>query len=241
MLLQLIREQRPAFLAVASDGARKDLQRRAFFPGYKAKRDEQGAIDPAILIQLRRIYEIVGLLGIPIVRCRGWEADDAIASIVRQNRDAGESFTIVSQDKDLQQLVRKGVRLLDATRGEIINRKEVEARWGLRPGQILDMLSLAGDSVDGIPGIRGIGIKTAVELLQRYENLKGIYENMEDLTLPMQERLIKGKKDLKMSRRLARLNSKLEVPSLEEIRFKGLDLRRAKPMFARLGFRRWSV
>jgi 5'-3' exonuclease len=178
-LASLLRVQQPRFIACAFDGSLATSFRNEIYPEYKANRE------PAPL-ELKRQFELcrqlTRSLGIPEFVSDRYEADDLLGTLASQARQAGHPVTIVSSDKDLTQLLqREQDYWWDFARNIELDMDGVENRFGVRPQQIADMLALAGDAIDNIRGIPGIGQKTAAALLQRYESLDGIYENLDDI------------------------------------------------------------
>lgn len=239
MLMKLVREHQPTHLGVVWENSRRDLERRKMYPGYKAARDQR-ADDPMIRMQLSRIRQIVNALGIPVLIASGWEADDLIASIVEKYRllQTVVSVVIVSRDKDLHQCISDTVSMYDPQSETRTGVMDVMERWGVAPRLVADVMTLSGDSTDGVPGVKGIGIKRASELIQTYGSVEDVLENEEDLSPSIQDAL--AVTDLKLMRKLVTLRTDLPVPKLSDLKFRGLDRDGARDLFARLGFRRWQ-
>jgi ribonuclease HI len=171
MLLGLLQEHRPDYLAVVLDPPREETFRREIYPLYKAQRDAM----PADLVpQLPYIRKILEALTIPILEAPGFEADDVIATLARRSAAAGMEVTVVTGDKDLMQIVGNGIGLLDTMKEQRSGPQEVEERFGVPPELVPDVLGLAGDSADNIPGVPGIGEKTASELVRRFGSLEEV-------------------------------------------------------------------
>jgi ribonuclease HI len=171
MLLTLLQEERPDYLAVVFDRPREETFRRELYPDYKAQRD---ATPAELLTQLPYIRRIVEALNIPALEAPGFEADDVIATLARHFAAQGLAVTVVSGDKDLLQIVADGIELLDTMKGVRSGPAEVVARFGVTPELVADVLGLAGDPSDNIPGVPGIGEKTAAELVRRFGSLEGV-------------------------------------------------------------------
>lgn len=185
-LKKYIADARPTHLGVAFDRHFNGSFRNEFYPPYKAQRE---ASPPELEAQVDPCLAAVQSLGIATFIDERYEADDLIATILhRTNADA----VIVTSDKDLTQLVSERVTLVDPARGLRFDPAAVEAKFGVRPDQITDFLGLAGDAVDNIPGVRGIGPKTAAQLLKKYGSLEGIYEHVP----AMRTSLVRGETSL---------------------------------------------
>lgn len=200
MIVKLLKEEKPDYLGFCYDlptpSFRKDL-----YAEYKAHRSET----PEDLIpQIPYIKKMVDALGIPSFEIKGYEADDIIGTLTEIGRKNHCHVHIVSGDKDFAQLVRPGVELLDTMKGSRIDVDGVKAKWGVRPEQFIDYLALIGDASDNIPGIAGIGPKTAEKLLNDYGTLDGIYQNIDSVkSASLKEKLIKGKENAILSKKLA--------------------------------------
>ena len=171
MLLALLQENRPDYLAVVLDPPREGTFRREIYPLYKANRDDT----PADLVsQMPHIRRVLQALNIPALEVPGFEADDVIATLARRYAAEGVRVTVVTGDKDLQQVVCDGIGLLDTMKDQRCGPREVLDRFGVPPELVPDVLGLAGDNADNIPGVPGIGEKTAAELVRRFGSLEGV-------------------------------------------------------------------
>lgn len=171
MLLGLLQENRPGYLAVVLDPPREETFRRELYPLYKAHRD---AMPADLVSQLPYIRKILQALNIPALEAPGFEADDVIATLARRYAAEGIQVTVVTGDKDLLQIVGDGIGLLDTMKDLRSGPQEVLDRFGVPPELVPDVLGLAGDTSDNIPGVPGIGEKTAVELVRRFGSLEGV-------------------------------------------------------------------
>ena len=171
MLWKLLRETKaseaPTHIAVVFDAGR-DTFRNEIYEDYKANRPPP---PDELIPQFPLIRDAVKAFNVACVEQDGFEADDLIASYARDVVDAGGDVTIVSSDKDLMQLVRPGVVMFDAMKSKKIGREEVMEKFGVAPDKVVDVQSLAGDSTDNVPGVPGIGVKTAAELINAYGDL----------------------------------------------------------------------
>ncbi len=219
MLFKLLEDSRsddsknkPTHFAVIFDSARKNF-RNEIYKDYKANRSEA----PEDLVpQFEYIRKAVKAFNLPSIEQINYEADDLIATYARQIINSGAKVTIISSDKDLMQLVSKDIRLFDPMKSKVIGEKEVEEKFGVKPKQVIDVQSLAGDSSDNIPGVPGIGVKTAAELIRKYKNLDTLLKKTEEISQKKRrETLTSNKKSALLSRKLVTL--KEDVPVEEGI------------------------
>jgi len=173
MLLALLQDYRPDYLAVVFEPPREGTFRRELFPAYKAHRD---AMPGDLVSQLPYIKQIVQALNIPALEAPGFEADDVIATLARRYAAEGIAVTVVTGDKDLLQIVGNGISLLDTMKEQRSGLQEVLDRYEVPPELVPDVLGLAGDTADNIPGVPGIGEKTAAGLVRRFGSLEGVLQ-----------------------------------------------------------------
>ncbi len=235
MLNKVIREEGPDHLAVVFDPREKSF-RHDLYPAYKATRDRQ---PEDLSAQLPLVRDLVEAYGIPMLVVDGFEADDVIASLVQAAADRFE-IAIVSTDKDLMQLVDGHTVLLDTMKDQRIGPAEVEARFGVPPERVLDLRALTGDSSDNIPGVRGIGEKTAARLLAEFGDLDTLLEHPERIKAKGQrEKIEAGIADARLSRELSRLREDLPLELVrDEVRIPEPDRERLAELFRELEFRR---
>ncbi len=224
----------PKFFAVALDSLTPTF-RHEKYPEYKATRDKtpQDLHD-----QVPVVEEILDSLGITKIRVDGMEADDIIATLAAECGSADRECYIISGDKDLLQLVGGPVKVLLPEKGEYLElgREEVFEKLGVYPEQILDYLALIGDSADNIPGVKGIGPKTAVKLLDEYTTLEGIYENLENLPEGQKNKLEEGRDSAYMSRDLVILKKDIGLGCpVEGLELKNLEIDKTVPLLLREG------
>jgi DNA polymerase I len=237
MLRKLLADRRPTHSAAVFDlGAPQ--RRLTLLASYKAQRPPT---PPALEQQLPVIRELLPALGLPIVEVAGEEADDLIASLsIHAARDDADVM-IVSNDKDFAQIVGPRIRLLrpDGKASVVMDAAAVEARYGVRPEQMVDYLSLVGDTVDNIPGVPGIGPKTAAELLRRHGTVEALLAQAGSLDRPkLRAALVAHADRLRANRALIALHTDLPVP----VRWQDLRRQRANTdellaLCQRLGFR----
>jgi DNA polymerase-1 len=178
--------------------------RHEMYPEYKANREK--APDD-LHAQVPVIQEVLKAMNIKSVRMDGYEADDIMAYFARKCAEEGRPCYIITGDKDLLQLVGNGIKIMRPDKGDyqILDESDVAEVWGVRPDQIIDYLALCGDSADNIPGVKGVGPKTAVKLLADYGTLDGIYENIGSLSAGNQKKLESDRENAYLSRKLVKL------------------------------------
>ncbi len=180
MLAKLLSDAGTRRFAVIFDTARVSF-RNDIFPDYKANRSDP----PEELVpQFALIREATRAFNVPCIELAGFEADDLIATFARMAREEGHEVVIVSSDKDLMQLVADGVSMLDPAKNVTVGREQVIERFGVGPESVIDVQALAGDSTDNVPGVPGIGVKTAAELIRTYGDLDTLLERAEEIKQP---------------------------------------------------------
>jgi DNA polymerase-1 len=209
-VLQLIDGYDPEMLACVFD-SEEETERHAGFADYKANRQE---MPEELVPQFEVIFEMLEAMGIPVLLKPGYEADDIIATLALAAEKEGIDVRIVTGDKDLFQLLSDRVKVIRPAKGtnltDIAGPELVGRKYGLEPGQVADLLALMGDSVDNIPGVKGIGEKTAVKLLKQFGSLDELYERSAEIEpAHVRKKIEEGREDAMMSRDLTRL---LEVP-----------------------------
>ncbi len=182
-LLKLIRERRPTFAAVAFDVPEVPTFRHEAFPAYQGQRGPLGGIDAENFAwQIQQAKETLTYFGISHLQAPGYEADDVLGTLVTMASGQGVPSVVVSNDRDLQQLVQPLVKVLIPGKAPLeIGIDQVAERLGVRPHQIVDWKVLAGDASDNIPGIDGIGDKGAIALLKEFDSVQNIYENLDSV------------------------------------------------------------
>ena len=215
--------EKPSHIAVVFD-AGKITFRNDFYPEYKANRPEP----PEDLIpQFPLVRDATRAFGVACVEEKGFEADDLIATYTRLARELGARVTIISSDKDLMQLVDDGVvEMLDPVRNRRIGPAEVMEKFGVAPGKVVEVQALTGDSIDNVPGVRGIGVKTAAELINQYGDLETLLQRAGEIKQPKRrETLIENADKARLSLRLVTLdqNAKFPLPLSE------MDVREPDP------------
>ncbi len=219
MLYKLLEESRaddsknkPTHFAVIFDSARKNF-RNEIYKDYKANRSEAPEDLAPQFEYIRKSVEAFNLVSAELLN---YEADDLIATYTDQILKKGAKVTIISGDKDLMQLVKPGVRLYDPMKSKVLGPKEVKDKFGVEPNKVIDVQALAGDSSDNVPGVPGIGIKTAAELINKYKSLDILLDNANKITQKKRrETILENKNKAILSRKLVEL--KKDVPVKEKL------------------------
>jgi len=239
MLDKLVKEEKEkkgiTNLLVVFDASGKTF-RNDIYPDYKANRSEA----PEDLIpQFPVIRKATEAFNIPYVELIGYEADDLIASYSRAAQKENMKVTIVSSDKDLMQLVSDNVSMLDTMKNKIVQKGEVYEKFGVYPEKVIDVQSLAGDSVDNIPGVPGIGIKTAALLINEYGNLDGLFKNAESIKQKKRrENIIEFEEQAYLSKKLVTLRDDVPLPiPIQETGLKDIDANKLISFLKEMEFR----
>ncbi|MBL8730856.1 MAG: DNA polymerase I, partial [Planctomycetes bacterium] len=238
-LRALIQRERPDAIAIAFDGPRGDLTRTRLYPEYKSTREK---MPDEMRVQLADIREAATGFGLPIVESESDEADDVIGTLAVRGRDAGMEVFVVTGDKDFLQLVDDRIKLWNlrssTSKPEILDAAACEAKWGLPPSAMIDLLALMGDSSDNVPGVPKIGEKTAVELLRQFGSLEGIYEHLDQVKKPSIRQSLADHRSLaELSRQLVTLRLDVPLPlDVTALPAAEPDAERLRPLFQRLEF-----
>jgi 5'-3' exonuclease len=240
ILLKFLKQYRPEYVAVALDAGRVTF-RNEMFADYKGNRPEA----PADLIpQFPYFRKVLNALNLPLLELPGYEADDIIATLCERLANQGCELVVVSSDKDLMQLVTGGIKLLDSAKDRWIGTDEVREKFGVTPEQVTQVMGLMGDASDNIPGVKGIGGKTASVLIQQFQSLENLFAHLDDMEqmklrgAPRIRQILQAGKDQAfLSRALATV--KRDVPldtGLEELKFTGFNLEKTRTLFTELEF-----
>ena len=240
-LLDLLKKEKPTHLAVAFDGSLTTSFRNEIYPQYKAQREKP---DDELYAQLKACRDVTEALGMKWYIDDRYEADDIIGTIAAKLSKNDCRFVVVSGDKDLAQLVNKGTSLWDFAKDRWFDEKTVKQHFGVRANQIVDLLALMGDAVDNIPGVKGVGEKTAVELLRKFTGVEEIYqkiEKVEKLTIRGAQAIrakLEASQDMAfLSKQLATIAVDAPVKaSLRELKYAGADKKNVDELFDQLGF-----
>jgi DNA polymerase I len=208
-LCDLIERARPEYLAVAFDRSLATSFRNLIYPAYKANREPA---PPDLMLQFDRCREFCTSLGVAWFDSEEFEADDIIGTLVHRMRSEGLRATIVSRDKDLAQLIGPGDVYWDYAGDQRFQHGEIEERFGVMPDRYADYLALTGDAVDNIPGVPGVGPKTATALMRHFTTLEDLYARVDTVRdLPMRgaaqlvDRLVRHRADAFLARELTRI------------------------------------
>lgn len=199
MLLKVIREHRPDCLAVVFD-EKGPTARHIEFKEYKAQRPE---MPRGMQVQIPLIHRVVETFGVPVVRRAGYEADDLIGTLARKAETAGCAVVIVTSDKDMFQLLTPATRIYDPVKDKWYGEKECRERFGVEPARVVEIMGLMGDAIDNIPGVKGIGEKTAVKLIQQFGTVEEVLRRVDELPPKIRTLLIEQAETARLSRRLA--------------------------------------
>jgi DNA polymerase-1 len=239
MLQKVVNERKPKMIAVAMDSKGPSF-RKALDARYKATRP---APPPDLHQQMVRCDEIVRAYNIPVYEKPGLEADDLIAALVARATKEGVRVVIVSSDKDLMQLVHDEddqVVMWDSMRDKVYGPSEVREKTGVRPSQMRDWLALTGDTSDNVPGVRGVGPKTAADLLGQFGTLDGIYQHLDQVKRPkLRDTLASSRDDAYASQKLVTLDAAADVAwDLAHLTYGGRDEAGLRRLFTELEFTR---
>jgi len=240
-LLDLVKRAQPTHLAVAFDGSLTSSFRNEFYPEYKANRELP---DPELKAQLDACWQVTEALGMQAYIDDRYEADDIIGTIIAKFAKKDCDFVVVSSDKDLAQLVNKRTELWDFAKDRHLNEKAVKQHFGVRASQIVDFLALMGDAVDNIPGVKGIGEKTAAALLSKFANVETLYQKLDHVekmelrgAAAIRAKLEKNREMAFLSKQLATIACAAPMQvTLQTLKYKGADRKKIEPLFNRLGF-----
>ncbi len=235
MLLKLLKEEKPEYLVMVFDTEKPSFRKKEY-EAYKANRQ---APPEDLLPQFDYIKKAVRALNIPLLEAPGFEADDIIATIVRKILPNNFSAVIVTGDKDLMQLVNEHVQLLDTMKDKRTGLEGVAEKFGVGPDRVVDVLALSGDSSDNVPGVPGIGLKTATQLIQKFGSLDELYEQLNKVPGKKQEILKKFRDQAYLSKRLVTLCDEVSVSgSLEDFVRREPHAEECRKLFEELEFHR---
>ncbi len=240
ILNRIIRETTPEYLACAFDSPGETF-RHQVFAEYKVNRP---GMPEELVSQLSLIKEVLSAYQIPILEQPGLEADDILKDLATTGSKKGLQVYIVTADKDLLQLVSEQIKVFHPQTYEIMDREKVQEKFGLPPEKIPDLMALTGDSIDNIPGVKGIGDKTAIPLIQRFGSIENLYQRLEEVPGDaVRQKLAEGKESAFLSKRLATLlggsPSFNSIPSdFSEYRLQNPDKPKLAGIYRRLEFRK---
>lgn len=237
VLLRLLEQELPEYLAVSFDIG--PTFRDEIYEDYKATRDK---MPDDLRVQIDRIREVIDAFGIPILEANGYEADDVLGTVARLAADQGVQVTILTGDRDLLQLANENItiRLAGQKLSEAVDYgpEQVEEHYGLAPDRLVEYKAMIGDKSDNIPGVYGVGEKTALKLLKKYRDLDEIYENLDQVSGRFRSKLEQSHEQAYLSRKLSRIVTDVPLEfDLEACRARGYDRDKVVELFRQLDFR----
>ncbi|QDU68321.1 5'-3' exonuclease [Engelhardtia mirabilis] len=243
MLLRYLAEEQPTHIALTFDESLDTSFRNDAYPAYKSSREPA---PPELVHQIQACVDLGRALGMPTYADDRYEADDLIGTLAAKFTKGGHRCVVVTNDKDLGQLVNDQVEFYDFAKGDRRDAAGVRAKLGVWPHQVPDFLGLAGDAVDDIPGVAGVGAKTAVALLEAFDDLDAIYADLGAVAAmsirgakSVAAKLEAGRELAFLSRDLATIARDAPVAAgLRELAYRGADAALIDPLFERLGFGR---
>ena len=208
MLMKILREHRPDGLAVVFD-EKGPTQRHEEYKEYKAQRPP---MPQGMQAQIPYIHRVVDAFGLPVVRAAGYEADDLIGALARKAETSGREVVIVTSDKDMFQLLTPSVRIYDPVKDKWFTEADCRERFGVEPARVVEIMGLMGDAIDNIPGVKGIGEKTALKLIAQFETIENLLQHLDDVTAPKLRTLLTEQADnARLSRKLATIQTDVPV------------------------------
>jgi DNA polymerase-1 len=233
MFRKVLAGRSPSKGAVVFDAPGKTF-RDEKYPKYKAHRPR---MDDELKVQLSWIDKVVHAHHFPLIRAPGYEADDVIATLAKQGREAGMEVHIISGDKDFAQLISDSVRMIDTLRDVTYTPELVRKKWGVPPDKFVDWQAMVGDKADNIPGVPGVGAKGAAQLLERFGDLETILASTDELKGRQQKNLVEFADQARLSRELATLvdNANLEI-SLDDLALQDAEANELNELFKELEF-----
>ena len=234
MIRKVMKEDKPEHLAFVFDASGPTF-RDEMYADYKANRPP---MPDDLRLQIEPLLKIVEAMGVPILREPGVEADDVIGTLAKQGRAAGMDVVISTSDKDLTQLVEPGIIWLNTMSGERLDSAGVQAKFGVLPERIIDLLALMGDSVDNIPGVDKCGPKTAAKWLGQYDTLEGVIEHAGDFGGKLGENLRAALPRLPLNRELVTVKTDCALPvGVDDLKLAEPQTEPLKELYARYGFK----
>jgi DNA polymerase I len=233
-MLYLIEDKKPNALICCFDLSGPTF-RDELFDAYKADRSEM----PADLVtQIPKIERVLKAMSIPILTCEGYEADDVLATLARICDERGANCFVVTGDKDCRQLITDRVAVFNIRKNQVFDAAALREEWGIAPDQVVDFQALVGDKVDNVPGVPGIGAKTAQQLLESYGTLDNLLEHAAEVPGAKGKKLLESREQALLSRQLVRLDTQVPVvPDWDASRIGGIDHEAIIELFADFGFR----
>ena len=234
MLQKVIRDEKPDYLVVAFDSPDKTF-RHKIYPNYKANRDSP----PEELSRQFPYFEpLVKAYGLSSIRRPGFEADDIIGTLAKKGQQKGLDIVIVSGDKDMMQLISPHIYMLDTMKNKKFMDKEVVEKFGVHPDKVVEVMGLMGDSSDHIPGVTGVGPKTAAELIRKFGSIESLYKRIDEVEKKnLKEKLERDKENAFMSRELVSIDTEMDLEFNSDLMILGkIDSVKLKKMFEEFEF-----
>ena len=235
MLRRLIKKQKPYYLAITFD-SRGPTFRHHYFSDYKANRkDMPDDLKP----QLPLLERIIDAYDIPRFAYSGYEADDIMGTIAKELTNKNIETLIVTKDKDMEQLIDKNIKMFDTKKNIAYDMKMFEAKRGIKPSQMVDVLALVGDTSDNVPGVPGIGYITASKLIKEWGSVEGIQKNIDKIhSGRTKDNLIQYAEQANLSKYLVTLNTEVPITfDLEKCRMNGINEQEVNTIFEEFGFK----
>ena len=236
MLKRLLAGRQPDYFVVVFDPRGKTF-RHELYPDYKANRPP---MPDDLSQQIPALFELIEALGYPMMQVEKVEADDVIGTLARKARDEDMQVLISTGDKDLAQLVCGGVSLLNTMKDEYLDSEGVIGKLGVAPAQVVDYLTLTGDKSDNIPGVDGVGPKTAVKWLTKYKTLDAVIAHVADIKGKIGEKLRLAADRLPLSKELVTIRCDLDLKEeFDHFKLRAPNIERLRRLYLRLGFEKW--
>ena len=234
MLFKFLKDYEPTHLGIVFDSKGKTF-RDDIYPLYKANRS---APPEDLAQQFSVIFEMVDAFNIPQVQLEGFEADDLMGTISKNVEKENANVVLVTGDKDFCQLVSDKVTLLDTMKNKITGILEVKEKYGVAPERVIDVFALAGDAVDNIPGVKGIGEKTAVSLISKFGSLDELFNNLDDVSKRQKVLIEEKKEDAVLSKELVTIKTDVDIETgLDKFKYNGFDDDKLRQIFQELEFK----
>ena len=235
MLRKIIKEDKPCYMAIAFD-TKGPTFRHIEYKEYKSHRKPT---PDDLVSQIPLLYDVINAYNIPLFAIQGFEADDIIGTISKKLSKENIECTIITIDKDMDQLIDKHIRIFNPRKKEIRDIEKLRKEKGIVPENVIDILALGGDSSDNIPGIPGIGYKTALNLIREWKSLENVISNVDKIKgKKKQENLLKYTELARLSKRLATINTKVPLDfNLEACRLTDFNNIKLNELFTNYGFK----
>lgn len=234
MLRKLIKEDKPGYMAIAFDSKGPTFRHIE----YKEYKEHRKPTPDDLVSQIPLMFDVIKAYNIPVFAIEGFEADDIIGTLSKKAAMQNIECTIITTDKDMDQLVGKYIKIFNPRKKQIRDIEKIRTEMGIEPKSFVDVLALSGDSSDNIPGVPGIGIKTALGLIREWKSLENVLSNIDKIKgKKKQENLLKHAELARLSKRLVTINT--EVPlnyNLEDCRLANYKNNELNELFTKYGF-----